>query len=110
GVFFFQADDGIRDRTVTGVQTCALPISTGLGFVTDILVYATESRADIARALLGAACQATGSSARLELYGSGSLYQRLGPRHGPRSEERRAGKEWRVRVGRRPRRERADAR
>src|SRR6266516_6737093 len=24
--FFFQADDGIRDRTVTGVQTCALPI------------------------------------------------------------------------------------
>src|SRR6266705_4257192 len=25
--FFFQAADGIRDRTVTGVQTCALPIS-----------------------------------------------------------------------------------
>src|SRR5207248_3738405 len=25
-VFFFQAEDGIRDRTVTGVQTCALPI------------------------------------------------------------------------------------
>src|SRR6266516_7413253 len=24
--FFFQAEDGIRDRTVTGVQTCALPI------------------------------------------------------------------------------------
>src|SRR5207248_8565883 len=24
---FFQAEDGIRDRTVTGVQTCALPIS-----------------------------------------------------------------------------------
>src|SRR6266540_4542828 len=31
--FFFQADDGIRDRDVTGVQTCALPISRrpGLG-------------------------------------------------------------------------------
>src|SRR5207245_7939763 len=28
-IFFFQADDGIRDATVTGVQTCALPISTG---------------------------------------------------------------------------------
>src|SRR5207245_6637696 len=29
--FFFQAEDGIRDATVTGVQTCALPISiTGL--------------------------------------------------------------------------------
>src|SRR2546430_9489055 len=29
--FFFQAEDGIRDLTVTGVQTCALPISTGGG-------------------------------------------------------------------------------
>src|SRR2546430_10924617 len=26
-LFFFQAEDGIRDLTVTGVQTCALPIS-----------------------------------------------------------------------------------
>src|SRR5689334_25357138 len=26
--FFFQAEDGIRDGTVTGVQTCALPISS----------------------------------------------------------------------------------
>src|SRR5256886_16434200 len=28
--FFFQAEDGIRDLTVTGVQTCALPILPGL--------------------------------------------------------------------------------
>src|SRR6266581_6428206 len=28
--FFFQAEDGIRDGRVTGVQTCALPISTEL--------------------------------------------------------------------------------
>src|SRR5256885_2563567 len=28
-VFFFQAEDGIRDYKVTGVQTCALPISLG---------------------------------------------------------------------------------
>src|SRR5205807_7262523 len=28
-VFFFQAEDGIRDYKVTGVQTCALPISIG---------------------------------------------------------------------------------
>src|SRR6266478_6738803 len=28
--FFFQAEDGIRDLTVTGVQTCALPISAML--------------------------------------------------------------------------------
>src|SRR6266850_149375 len=27
--FFFQAEDGIRDYKVTGVQTCALPISPG---------------------------------------------------------------------------------
>src|SRR5438105_15204635 len=27
--FFFQAEDGIRDPLVTGVQTCALPISVG---------------------------------------------------------------------------------
>src|SRR2546425_10429114 len=26
GFFFFQAEDGIRDKLVTGVQTCALPI------------------------------------------------------------------------------------
>src|SRR5699024_11321166 len=29
-LFFFQAEDGIRDRNVTGVQTCALPISVYL--------------------------------------------------------------------------------
>ena len=28
--FFFQAEDGIRDDLVTGVQTCALPISANL--------------------------------------------------------------------------------
>src|SRR2546427_947519 len=33
--FFFQAEDGIRDLTVTGVQTCALPISvTAVAFLT----------------------------------------------------------------------------
>src|SRR6267143_4941812 len=34
--FFFQAEDGIRDGTVTGVQTCALPI------LADGLVHAGE--------------------------------------------------------------------
>src|SRR5699024_11761462 len=29
--FLFQAEDGIRDRNVTGVQTCALPISPSSG-------------------------------------------------------------------------------
>src|SRR2546430_11910894 len=32
--FFFQAEDGIRDLTVTGVQTCALPISHRASFPT----------------------------------------------------------------------------
>src|SRR2546421_6045440 len=31
--FFFQAEDGIRDLIVTGVQTCALPIYTGRAVV-----------------------------------------------------------------------------
>src|SRR2546430_8120330 len=33
--FFFQAEDGIRDLTVTGVQTCALPISAGPRAIND---------------------------------------------------------------------------
>src|SRR5699024_1739389 len=32
-IFFFQAEDGIRDRNVTGVQTCALPILKQVGKV-----------------------------------------------------------------------------
>src|SRR5947208_13525152 len=48
--FFFQAEDGIRDDLVTGVQTCALPISYGemdsvgsLAPVTRIVTRATSS-------------------------------------------------------------------
>src|SRR5699024_3352770 len=43
-LFLFQAEDGIRDRNVTGVQTCALPIFLprspgipGVGFPADVL-------------------------------------------------------------------------
>src|SRR5699024_12153809 len=39
--FFFQAEDGIRDRNVTGVQTCALPI------------YYLQSKEDIQSILSG---------------------------------------------------------
>src|SRR2546430_13296818 len=35
--FFFQAEDGIRDLTVTGVQTCALPIYLNVAVVTVLL-------------------------------------------------------------------------
>src|SRR5215210_2724997 len=54
-VFFFQAEDGIRDTSVTGVQTCALPISSEVwqttctavrrgdeGFLIDSPVYPDE--------------------------------------------------------------------
>src|SRR5207249_2829390 len=40
-IFFFQAEDGIRDRNVTGVQTCALPI---LGGESGVPVAAFEAR------------------------------------------------------------------
>ena len=37
--FFFQAEDGIRDRTVTGVRTCALPFFVFFFFlVVDIFI------------------------------------------------------------------------
>src|SRR5256714_7498732 len=36
-VFFFQAEDGIRDLTMTGVQTCALPISFVRDFIFPML-------------------------------------------------------------------------
>src|SRR2546430_3497626 len=41
--FFFQAEDGIRDLTVTGVQTCALPISPKPGWTDTDLVAALET-------------------------------------------------------------------
>src|SRR5215216_7143347 len=57
--FFFQAEDGIRDDLVTGVQTCALPISGsgvlgGKGNQADRLVgYALQSGAELFRDHLG---------------------------------------------------------
>src|SRR5699024_1233063 len=41
--FFFQAEDGIRDRNVTGVQTCALPIlSIILIIIASLIVYINQ--------------------------------------------------------------------
>src|SRR2546421_2006691 len=50
--FFFQAEDGIRDLIVTGVQTCALPISTLYRGVSDTTArpQARQPRADAAPA------------------------------------------------------------
>src|SRR5699024_7932107 len=44
-VFFFQAEDGIRDRNVTGVQTCALPISSGSEEIAAIIFEALQKLA-----------------------------------------------------------------
>src|SRR5699024_11277235 len=47
--FFFQAEDGIRDRNVTGVQTCALPIwliASGLTIPTEGSVLLTIADKD----------------------------------------------------------------
>src|SRR2546427_8583657 len=71
--FFFQAEDGIRDLTVTGVQTCALPISTPFGVI---------SNRNRARESYGFIWSRTRSS-QLEA--------------ATRSEERRVGKECRSR-------------
>src|SRR5690625_7594078 len=85
--FFFQAEDGIRDGHVTGVQTCALPIycNTPAVIVMDIPLWATSRR----RALRPAAipCGAIGK-------------QQAATPPVPRSEERRVGKECRWRGGR----------
>src|SRR2546427_3562088 len=43
--FFFQAEDGIRDLTVTGVQTCALPIWVGCTHAAPPWAISTRARA-----------------------------------------------------------------
>src|SRR5262249_60008384 len=71
-VFFLQAEDGIRYWSVTGVQTCALPI------------YRVGDR--------------RGDRPDRRLAGAG--WRQLGPvDQRDRSEERRVGKEWRSRRG-----------
>src|SRR5207244_8373182 len=79
--FFFQAEDGIRDDLVTGVQTCALPISF--------------------RGRYCRLCRAAGEGPRAFCTGRGlsgtggreGNSRGLPSRSSPRSEERRVGKE-----------------
>src|SRR3712207_1572159 len=50
--FFFQAEDGIRDSGVTGVQTCALPISgLAYGIVYNPTEFVAESVAELINAI-----------------------------------------------------------
>src|SRR3712207_8667489 len=79
--FFFQAEDGIRDIGVTGVQTCALPI------------FRTRGRE-------GRSVEVGLQSARPGRVARGGGGQEQGPGGEPwsrRSEERRVGKECRSR-------------
>src|SRR2546430_11808665 len=52
-VFFFQAEDGIRDLTVTGVQTCALPISVRAGEIFVIMGGSGCGKSTLLRHLIG---------------------------------------------------------
>src|SRR5207248_4835914 len=101
--FFFQAEDGIRDRTVTGVQTCALPI----------FVVVVPGLGDVAGCLTGAApdreCDGHPTVVEEDREGvraeaeCGHCEARLAEVHGgERSEERRVGKECRDRWVRGP--------
>src|SRR5690606_40901451 len=85
-VFFFQAEDGIRDFHVTGVQTCALPIYTG-----DVI--------DERRAVDDASTYSYMTAAEMGAVGEDAVIECL-KKQGfdvlkSRSEERRVGKEWR---------------
>src|SRR5260370_18251567 len=85
--FFFQAEDGIRDSSVTGVQTCALPIS---GALTNEKAYLLGKFARLALATPnidynGRYCMSSAAAAGNRAFGI------------DRSEERRVGKECRSR-------------
>src|SRR5256886_8090484 len=92
--FFFQAEDGIRDLTVTGVQTCALPIS---------IPPRPVEALSLGRGGIVAVAKATGISDRTIRNGIRELREGDVPpegrqrRIGGRSEERRVGKECRSR-------------
>src|SRR2546430_5871309 len=85
--FFFQAEDGIRDLTVTGVQTCALPIFEGHVECRRVLLLRPRDEPD------AHACIASLRQLRADGAGVGIA----GADQAERSEERRVGKECRSR-------------
>src|SRR5690606_40782706 len=92
--FFFQAEDGIRDFHVTGVQTCALPIYPGTGLPHFENVTTTYCRAE-ALLPLGPAAALTDALATLGGNGEAAVGRAMLWAERLRSEERRVGKEWR---------------
>src|SRR5207249_5097415 len=63
---FFQAEDGIRDRNVTGVQTCALPISR-LGVGTAVVLVLCVATLVVCRRWLRQVPGQGGGSVRMAL-------------------------------------------
>src|SRR5438093_3216230 len=97
--FFFQGEDGIRDLSVTGVQTCALPISCSRG---PELVVVNNSREIVSNVVVkftggetGIGQMQPGESRRLRIKSRGESHAVI---TFARSEERRVGKERRDEV------------
>src|SRR5699024_11499275 len=95
--FSFQAEDGIRDRNVTGVQTCALPISGGAVFHGGSSFFGGVQGAPPATGGTGAArkrscLHITASAPKLQCPPAAGGKT---PGSAQRSEERRVGKGYR---------------
>src|SRR5690606_40118483 len=94
--FFFQAEDGIRDFHVTGVQTCALPIYSLLA----VVVTATARRESVSSVLSmqkNNSVISDGISVESIKRSPDSNVGEVLKRVSGRSEERRVGKEGRSR-------------
>src|SRR5207248_7731035 len=96
--FFFQAEDGIRDRTVTGVQTCALPIFAiyRMWKPRDWWRILRDTTRESVMILMIIAAAVLFGYMLTSLYLTQTLAQSIADMH--RSEERRVGKEWRSRL------------
>src|SRR6266542_6274758 len=55
--FFFQAEDGIRDATVTGVQTCALPIWDKAAIIRSGVAFAARQEPEVEEVLIRRAAE-----------------------------------------------------
>src|SRR5256885_12403443 len=95
-LFLFQAEDGIRDYKVTGVQTCALPISeekTERAGGDHGMLHGVRRIAGVRGVLSGGRLHVLGAGR-----GSSAVWAHSGgPDFVHRSEERRVGKECRSR-------------
>src|SRR5687767_15372763 len=96
--FFFQAEDGIRDKLVTGVQTYALPISPPRRSSPMSPTSPASSAPCPTPATPSVACPPTGPTCWPWACRRRSWISAPTPNTTPtRSEERRVGKEWRSR-------------